>query len=46
MYPILGLPSFFAREPASIPAMYFMSSTAPKKFPKFLPFDLYPVRCR
>src|SRR3954449_2702534 len=26
--------------------MYFMSSTAPKKFPKFLPFDLYPVRCR
>src|SRR3954454_328381 len=40
MYPSLGLPSFLARDPASIPARYFMSSTAPKKLPKFFPFDL------
>ena len=46
MYPIFGLPSSFAREPASIPARYLKSSIAPKKLPKFVPFDLYPVRWR
>ena len=40
MYPILGFPSSFARDPASMPARYFIVSIAPKKLPKFLPFDL------
>ena len=46
MYPIFGLPSSFARDPASMPARYLKFSIAPKKLPKFLPFDLYPVRWR
>ena len=40
MYPIFGLPSAFARDPASMPARYLKSSIAPKKLPKFLPLLL------
>ena len=46
MYPTFGLPSSFARDPASMPARYFIVSMAPKKLPKFVPLDLYPVRWR